>query len=322
MTRPQNRPAFGSAKFPDARDLSEYLVHLTKSEEDLANILLTGRLEARNPFGLGRHVPQVRSNHHSACLTEAPLPELTRVAKKKGSWGIAFRHDFIKQVGGHRVWYLDEGSLGHRQATATLESLKRSAEWAHPFWNLTPFIDRVIPGIYDFPHEREWRVPGGFHFNWEDVAVLIIPSGEVMSFEFEPMLANIIHNGRDMSYEWWGGTLPGLNKRMEEMRDTFLERYVNPEDHLFHGAEDEHGFGWGGYSAVQTEDGVNDLFGDILPSVRDILVNHLNGVCPVWLSQAELDEDAEDYRRQSQGDVPDSRTCASTESSTKFGFNL
>src|SRR4051812_13143308 len=73
MNSASNRPAFGSARFPDARDLSEYLVHLTKSEEDLANILLTGHLEARNPFGLGRLVPQVRPIHLSACLTEAPL---------------------------------------------------------------------------------------------------------------------------------------------------------------------------------------------------------------------------------------------------------
>ena len=50
----------GTPQFPDATDLSDYIVHLTSTAEKLANTLVTGCIGARAAHGLGRKVHPVR----------------------------------------------------------------------------------------------------------------------------------------------------------------------------------------------------------------------------------------------------------------------
>jgi hypothetical protein len=97
----------GTEQHRTARDLSDYLVHMTTSPQALASIITSGWIEARNRFGLGRGLDVVEKKHLSACFTEMPLSEVDRLRDRSKSWGIAFKREFFLSQGGQRVWYLD-----------------------------------------------------------------------------------------------------------------------------------------------------------------------------------------------------------------------
>jgi hypothetical protein len=59
----------GTTQHDNASDLSRWLVHLTRSEEDLISILKTCIIEARLPYGAERAYSAVRNRHRSVCLT-------------------------------------------------------------------------------------------------------------------------------------------------------------------------------------------------------------------------------------------------------------
>jgi hypothetical protein len=52
----------GTQQHRNARDLSDYLVHMTTTPQALASIITSGRIEARKPFGLGRGLHMVEDN--------------------------------------------------------------------------------------------------------------------------------------------------------------------------------------------------------------------------------------------------------------------
>lgn len=69
----------GTQQHRNARDLSEYLVHMTTTPQALASIITSGRIEARKPFGIGRSLRMVEDKHKAVCFTEMPLSELDRL---------------------------------------------------------------------------------------------------------------------------------------------------------------------------------------------------------------------------------------------------
>lgn len=52
-----------------------------------------------------------------------------------------------------------------------------AGDFAHPLWNVTPFIDLVMPGQYEWDWEREWRVRSHLRFRHQDVAFVVTPEG-------------------------------------------------------------------------------------------------------------------------------------------------
>ncbi len=157
-------------------DQWDFVVHFTRdgieySAFNFASFLRTGRLEARQKFGLGR-----RSVHspRSVCFTEAPLHMLRRVSDRRGSpYGIGFHKSFAVRLGGGPVFYAYE-DLGE----ATKELVAHAANNPDdPIWRIASFIDQPTSGN-SFEWEREWRIPGDVEFLPRNVHFLTAPEDE------------------------------------------------------------------------------------------------------------------------------------------------
>lgn len=300
------RQLLGTTRFPDAGDISSYLVHMTSSAQALALILAQGHIEARNPFGLAGKRPENAETHKAVCLTEAPASELGRIAARKSQFGLAFHRDFIVSKGGQRVWYVNYGTPTWDAFTHELNRL-RSIDDPSRFNELTPFVDMVRQDSYAFDWEREWRVLGGLRFEWEEIAYLITPQGGLLEFVETPEIGSSFYNARDMEYEWSGGTLTELDGAMEDLVQEFHRNFSTPESCLNYDAEEEDGFAWGHFTRWETDDAVESLFEDRPLQVRIALSDHLNDTSFVWVDDGEWNEPPEvedDFEGRIRRDFP------------------
>lgn len=216
----------GTAEHPSARDLSQYLVHITDTEESLGSILASGHLEARKPHGFTGGLFKVRDRHLSACLTEMPLTELARM-KRFGQYGVAFRKDFVRAAGGQRVWYLDDGSAPLAALNAIKEGLVQGRYWDHEFWKVAPFIDLVKRGVYAWEHEREWRVIGGLRFHWSDIALVIAPSGSELG---DIGAGTAVYDPTVDEINWWGGEPQEISAAIGLLAQQFYSYWESADD--------------------------------------------------------------------------------------------
>jgi len=165
---------------PNWRDMSDYLVHFTPDRQTLEKIIKGLRIEVSGPLGAIPKHPSLASlpNQASCCLSEIPLEYLDRLTNRHGEFGVGFAKHFVRDSNGARVWYLDQG-------VDVQQSLFKHAQsgWfanvdpADVVWELTPFIDYVMPN-HEFEWEREWRVRGGLDFSSSDVAFFFAPESE------------------------------------------------------------------------------------------------------------------------------------------------
>ncbi|BDO43155.1 hypothetical protein [Cellulomonas sp. NTE-D12] len=278
----------GTESHPDASDLSRFLVHMTRDEKDLASIVMSGHLEARTPFGLGRTLFMVADKHQSACFTAMPLAELGRLAARGREYGIGFTREFLVKNGGQPVWYVNENSPQHLATQQIQSRLVAAKDWDDPFWLLTPFIDRVIPGTYVWDWEREWRLPGGLHFEWEDIAFLIAPDGTALEIDEEPTLGMQVFDPDGGQGRWWGGSLPAFGDRMDLLLDQFHAEYLSPDDAGFPYVTAEGGYQWL-TPEYGTADAVDDLFGEYPWHVRERLTRVLDGEGSGWARCSDVE---------------------------------
>ncbi len=160
-------------------DMSPYVVHFTKTEgkrkayNNALSILSRRRIEARSPFGTGKHLAAAPL---SICFSEIPLHNLARLADKRGCYGIGFRKGFLVERDGGPIMY------AHKD-TARAKALRKMASKAKndkddPIWLIAPFVDQpgqYGPKSYFYEWEREWRHVGNLDFKETDAAFLIIP---------------------------------------------------------------------------------------------------------------------------------------------------
>lgn len=290
----------GTPHHAEAKDLSSYLVHMTTSAASLANIVTTGKVAARNRFGLGRTLNKVATKHESACFTEMPLTELNRLRDRGKSWGIAFKKEFVERQGGQRVWYLGSESSPYVALHEMKEAAFETRDWENPVWNITPFVDNVDPGKYAFDWEREWRVVGGLHFDLEEVVLLIGLEGVEPLFHESFSIGAPLYDPRDQTYVWDGETIPELGTNLEAVLELFHEEYMSPAEaglSYTSDSESEDGYWWLGCATrYETEDALFDLLPDAPTEVHEVLSEHLNQVSTGWVYRSESygDEDEND----------------------------
>jgi hypothetical protein len=166
----------------DWRDMSDYLVHFTKSSEGvtafgaMTKILAGGYIEARNAFGCATNVNGLGESQHCACFSEIPLDMLDRLVSRRSQYGIGFHQSTVVPKGGARVWYLDPDTPSRSAFRSMVTSaMNGGVNAGDTVWRLTPLVDYVAPN-YQCEWEREWRVPGGLLFEPADVAFLFIPA--------------------------------------------------------------------------------------------------------------------------------------------------
>lgn len=285
----------GTDQYRNARDLSDYLVHMTATPEALASIITSGRIEARNPFGLGRSLHMVESKHKAACFTEMPLSELDRLRHRRRSWGIAFKREFVLKQGGQRVWYLDTDKAPYQAIHTLKEAAFENRDWGNPIWELTPFVDQWNPDKnYTFDWEREWRVVGGLRFDHEDVVLLIGLDGVDPLFHEKFTIGAPYYDARDMTYHWAGETIPEVGANMDAILEEFHAAFITPDDAGIP-YDNEDGYMWESCATdYETEDALEYLLPEAPREILQALADHLNPISIQWALREEVDSRGDD----------------------------
>ncbi len=255
--------------------MSQYVVHFTDKPHVFAEILATGHLRASGPFGFSwaRKHDKVQKFHYSGCFSEVPLDSTQRIMRRHGSFGVAFTKDFIRRRQGARVWYVDQGSTQARRLNEHLSELTAAQDFVHPMWSLTPFIDLVMPGKYEWDWEREWRVQGDIRFTLEDVAFVITPEG----FEELPALNGLyVHPKHDLIIT---ASPQALVEYIEDRIQQFFQTFEDPANRLpVDGGE----YVWV-VDEWETEDALAEVFPELSDEVHEKLVTYLQGISWSWV---------------------------------------
>ena len=104
---------------------------------------------------------------------------VSRLAARRGEYGIGFTKAFLLERGGAPVWYVERDS----QLAKAIDCLVALAQLEEPtvrvpMWTITPFVNmpgEYPNGTYCFEWEREWRHAGDLTFSVADPAFLIVP---------------------------------------------------------------------------------------------------------------------------------------------------
>ncbi|MBY5819894.1 hypothetical protein HFN60_30345 [Rhizobium leguminosarum] len=159
--------------------MSPFVVHFAKASEkrsaydNCLGILADRRIEARASFGTGKGY---KASPRSVCFSEIPLHYLSRLAKKRGPYGIGFRKELLVSRDGGPIMYAYKDT-SHAKVLSKLVS-KAKGDPDDPIWKIAPFVDQpgeYGPKKYFYEWEREWRHVGSFGFQETDAAFLIMP---------------------------------------------------------------------------------------------------------------------------------------------------
>jgi hypothetical protein len=274
---------------PKWRDMSEWVVHFTNTQQALQSILSERFVRPSGPYGNGRNVVELSEGHLSACLSEIPLDHLQRLYQRRGKWGMGFHKRVIDAAGGGRVWYLEKGTNIEQTVFDLHGGLLRAQDFDHPFWSLTPFIDFMSDDFsYRFDWEREWRVPGGLRFELSDVAFLLAPDDS-------DAICVVDLIGRTVPTFSASGPA-GLATAPEELGDegdhlvaTFADHFLQPIELLLHDGEDPDAYAWP-VPQWSTDDAVDYLFSDPDSDIRSRLVGDLDEISPIWVKSSDWHE--------------------------------
>lgn len=265
----------GSGPNKDQLDMSDYLVHFTHIEQ-FTQILSSGTLKCNRPFGFHHYRnEQISINkHRSICFSEIPLDQLGRLANKKGHYGIGFSKSKLKEKGATRVWYIDDNSPQAMAIHNLAELASKHGDDSAPIWDLTPFIDPIIPGRFEWDHEREWRLQGDFDFCLDDISFLITPT----SFTEAPRIEQLFNDYQELELVV-ATSPPLLEEVLSEMVESFHNEFYDPIDVL----PTDHGEYVWTHKEWTTEDALEHLFPIINQTILEKLVNFLNSESASWV---------------------------------------
>lgn len=180
-------------------DFSQYLAHFTKEvgvcsrgeHDEIDNMSALERLVSilQTKKILATTMPW--TNARAVCFTECPWSSLIAHTNQYSSYGIGFSKQVVYSKHGGPVYYVRPDHF-KRQLT--------SGKFDKQLWPfVTPFSPSYRPkhmkGSYfstvDYSHEREWRVPHDFPFEYSDIEFVILPDYETMA-KFPKELKDVI----------------------------------------------------------------------------------------------------------------------------------
>jgi hypothetical protein len=184
-------------------DFSDYLAHFTTgrkpvvADEGNPTIELTTGKDAYDRLISILENKRIASSHlpwkggQAVCFTECPWSSMIDHAKQYSPYGVGFAKPRVFAAGGSPVYYV------------------RADHWEKQDWDshiktfVTPFWPEYRPPRFktaeyiktcDFSHEREWRVPHDFTFQFSQIEFVVVKSYEDMA-RFPQHLKDAI--GRD-----------------------------------------------------------------------------------------------------------------------------
>lgn len=131
----------------------------------------------------------------AVCLTECPWSGILAHTKRYSPYGIGFSKSFVYSKHGGPVFYMRPDHFIEQKED------KKFAKHVLPF--ITPFSPTYRPAWMkrkydiqdvDYTHEREWRVPHDFTFQYRDIKFVILKDYNDMA-KFPQNLKDLI--GRD-----------------------------------------------------------------------------------------------------------------------------
>lgn len=267
----------GTSQHEAARDLSRYLVHLTRSEADLISIVKDGMIRS-GALGPARNNPLVKARQKSVCLTEIPLGEIKRMTAGR-PWGLVFDKELLRaRFNAQPVWYLNDPSP---ELSAVKDAMRAAGgDKTASIWKLTPYVAEVrsLEGRKrnDWRWEREWRVRGDLNFELSDVKYVLLGKEEQVKFADQVSVGVPFYSPQDDTVRWVDGISSGWDKEMERMLQRFYEQFVSVEEAGFSwDQEDGH---WYAFVEVLSEwDAIEEAFGHVSDDVHKVFRDALSG---------------------------------------------
>ena len=171
-------------------DLSDFLAHFTSNRQPV------GKKDASNPvkekakgYALTRLISILNdkqiiastmpwTNSHAVCFTECPWMSLIEHTKVFSPYGIGFRKKNIFSMNGAPVFYVRADQYEKQEWHKHLKS------FVTPFWPAyrpkSINTKKKFP-LCDYSHEREWRVPHNFQFEYSQIEFIILNNYEDMA---------------------------------------------------------------------------------------------------------------------------------------------
>lgn len=280
----------GTAQHGEASDLSRWLVHLTRSEDDLISILTTGTIEARAPFGAGRYYSGVQHLHRSVCLTETPLHELGRMTARR-PWGIVFDKERLRlKSDAQPVWYLSDPSP---QWQALRDAMDEAADMPNaPVWQLTPYIDgvrnRQSKRPNDWRWEREWRVRGDLEFELSDVSMIVSSEAGATAILDEVSVGLPWVSPDGGRPQWAGGFTEGWDAAIEQMLDRFHATFTSLDNAGMPWDSEDKAY----VQLVEFHDtayAMDEVFGYLMPDLYEAIESALTNESYQWSLTYDLE---------------------------------
>lgn len=141
-------------------DLSIIVTHLIRSDINTLDILIKILKEEclrANTTGYYKHISDIKS----VCFADLTIRGLHRHSKKYSQYGLGFLKEIVYEKGGAPALYVREDILKKNNKELPEE--------------IKPFVNKLELKTHDFHHEREWRVPGDFQFERNEVSVVFAP---------------------------------------------------------------------------------------------------------------------------------------------------
>ncbi len=186
-------------------DFSNYLAHFTKDSELSSNDESNPVWSYKDMNAQEKLISILESkvikassmpwtNARAVCFTECPWSSLIAHTQKYSAYGIGFSKKIVYAKNGGPVYYMrpdhyDEQMQGNGFVKHVLPFITPFA----PIYSPTK-IKETFSQTVDYSHEREWRVPHDFPFNYKDISFIILNDYDDMA-KFPKELKDAI--GRD-----------------------------------------------------------------------------------------------------------------------------
>lgn len=118
------------------------------------------------------------TNSQAVCFTECPWTSLIDHTKAYSSFGIGFSKPLIFSRNGAPVYYVRADQYEKQQWHEHLKA------FVTPFWPVyrpSSINERKKFATCDYTHEREWRIPHSFQFEYDQIEFIVLKDYEAMA---------------------------------------------------------------------------------------------------------------------------------------------
>ena len=185
-------------------DFSNYLAHFTTDRPALGNDEDNPGRAYERMSAIQRLISILQARRITAsimpwvhrravCFTECPWSSLLDHARRYSPYGIGFNKPLVFAAGGSPVYYVRPDHWGLQDWNENLQT------FVTPFWPQYRPRDlrdnRYLDGQnVDYSHEREWRVPHDFTFEYAQIEFVIISTFQDIETIPDEIKNSIGHN--------------------------------------------------------------------------------------------------------------------------------